>query len=371
MQGKTEQAEAIRKTILATEDVPWRVLTPESLEELKKEALDPDRYNRQAKLLLFDYAVIHHVPSLFRALARLKFRQAEDPFQNLAKIEQKYRRDYADPTRRELKKKLDRYGIDFRDPLNRTPLMLAARTGLADLARDLVKAGGHGNLSDNWGRNPLQIALLEAYRSEDYAKRHIGDIYPLLAPSSIKVKVQGRMIKIDQRLMEFFMLHSMIAMFQDIARVKTRWDLPAFETADFVHSLQHFPEHVIPERRKRRPYLSSILSKNEVNRDDPYNRFLFVRVCHGRYILNPLLEIDIHDEWINVYDLIGISQLEQEEDDGTYESRALRAVLRYVRECQARAAGPASVSGANNKPEQTASDPKTDSRIPDAVEELF
>jgi len=131
------------------------------------------------------------------------------------------------------------------------------------------------------------------------------------------------------------MLHSMIAMFQDIARVKTRWDLPAFETADFVHSLQHFPEHVIPERRKKRPYLSSILSKNEVNRDDPYNRFLFVRVRHGRYILNPLLEIDVNDEWINVYDLIGISELEREGDTGTYEGRALQAVLRYVRECQA------------------------------------
>jgi len=370
MQGKTEQAEAIRKTILATEDVPWRVLTPESLEELKKEALDPDRYNRQAKLLLFDYAVIHHVPSLFRALAKLKFRQAEDPFQNLAKIEQKYHRDYADPTRRELKKKLDRYGIDFRDPLNRTPLMLAAGMGLADLARDLVKAGGHSNLTDNWGRNPLQIALLEAYRSEDYAKRHIGDIYPLLAPSSMKVKVQGRMIKIDQRLMEFFMLHSMIAMFQDIARVKTRWDLPAFETADFVHSLQHFPEHVIPERRKKRPYLSSILSKNEVNRDDPYNRFLFVRVRHGRYILNPLLEIDVNDEWINVYDLIGISELEREGDTGTYEGRALQAVLRYVRECQAKAAPQTQGPVEGNRPETSEAN-GSDSRVPDPVEELF
>ena len=371
MQGKAEQAEAIRKTILATEEVPWRVLTPDTLDELKKEALNPDYYNRQAKLLLFDYAVIHHVPSLFRELARLKFKQAEDPFRNLSKIEQKYQRDYGDPTGKELKKKLNQYGIDFRDPLNRTPLMIAAKTGQADLARDLVKAGAHRNLRDNWGRNPLQIALLEAYRSEEHAKRRIGGIYPLLAPSSVKVKVQGRMIKVDQKLMEFFMLQSMIAMFQDIVRVKTRWDLPAFETADFVHALQHFPEHVIPERRKRRSYLSSILSKNEVNRNDPYNRFVFVRVRHGRYILNPLLDIDIDGEWINVYDLIGISELEQEEDDDTYQGRALRAVLRYVRECQAKAAAQASASGEDNKPEPNESNPETDARARDSVEELF
>ena len=334
-QGKDEQAEAIRRTILATREVPWRVLTPNALEELKTEALNPDQYNRQAKLLLFDYAVIYHVPSLFRALARHKFKQAEDPFRSLRKITLKYQRDYSDPARKGLKKKLDLYGIDFRDPLNRTPLMIAAQLGQADLARDLVQAGAHRTLRDNWGRNSLQIALLEAYRSEEYAQRHIGNIYPLLAPSSVKVKIQERMIKIDGKLMEFFMLHSMIAMFQDIARVKTEIDIPAFETADFVYALRHFPEHVIPHRRKKRSYLSSILSKNEVNRDSPYNRSLFVRVRRGQYILNPLLEIDVNGEWINVYDLVGISEMEREEDDGTHQARALQAILQFVRKRQA------------------------------------
>lgn len=338
MQGKAEQAEAIRKTILVTQDVPWRVLTPDSLEDLKKEALNPGHYNRQAKLLLFDYAVIHHVPALFQALAELQFKQAEDPFRSIGPIRQKYQRDYADPSHKELKKKLNQYGVDFRDQLNRTPLMIAAQLGQVDLAADLVKAGAHLNMRDNWGRNPLQIALLEAYRSGDYAQRHVGGIYQLLTPSSIKVKVQGRMIKIDQHLMEFFILQSMIAMFQDIARVKTKYDLPAFQTADFVHALEYFPEHVIPERRKKRSYLSSILAKNEVERNDPYNRFLFVRVKIGRYILNPALEIDVEGEWINVYDLIGISDLEQENDESTWQGHALQSVLRFVRARQAEAA---------------------------------
>jgi len=335
MQGKAEQAEAIRKTILASQDVPWRILTPDTLEELRQEALNPDHYNRQAKLLLFDYAVIHHVPAFFRELARLKFKQAEDPFRGLRTIEQKYERDYLDPTRKELTKKLQLYGLDFRDPMNRTPLMIAAKLGRAGLARDLVRAGAHKDLMDNWGRNPLQIALREAYRSEDYAKQGIGDIYPLLAPSSVKVKALGRMIKIDQKLMEFFVLQSMIALFQEIVRIKTEWDLPAFETADFVYALQHFPEHVIPERRKRRQYLSSILSKNEVNRKDPYNRHLFVRVRHGRYILNPLLDIDVDGNWVNVYDVIGISELEQEKRGATPQARRLHAVLQFVRKYQA------------------------------------
>ncbi len=335
MQGKTEQAEAIRKTILATEDVPWRVLTPDSLEDLKKEALDPGHYNRQAKLLLFDYAVIHHVTSLFEELERLKFKQAGDPFSHMRKIEQKYQQDYFDPTRRELDKKIQRYGVDFRDPMNETPLMIAAKLGQADLAASLLRAGAHRDARDNWGRRPLQIALRAAYRSEAYARDRIGALYSLLAPSSVKVKVEGRMIKIDERLMEFFVLQSMIALFQEIIRIKTRWDLPAFETADFVYALLYFPEHVVPARRKRRAYLSSILSKNEVNRQGPYNRLLFTRVRYGRYILNPLLEIDIDGHWVNVYDLIGISELEREEQADTPQARRLQAVLQFIRRLQA------------------------------------
>jgi hypothetical protein len=337
MQGKTEQAEAIRKTILATEDVPWRVLTPTALETLKREALDPQRYNRQAKLLLFDYAVTYHVPSLFRELTSHNFKRAATPFQDLQKIERKYQQDYFDQSFRELNRKINLYGIDFLNPLSQTPLMIAAKMGKAELAKTLIRSGAHCDARDNWGRSPLQIALREAYLSKRYANEHIGSIYPLLAPSSIKVKVAGRMIKIDQKLMEFFVVQSMLALFQEIVRVKTRWDLPAFETGDFINALRHFPEHVIPERRKKRAYLSSILAKNEIHRQNPYNRLLFVRVRQGRYILNPLLEIEANDKWVNVYDLIHISDLEQEDGDNSIESKRLHAVLQFVRQQQAQA----------------------------------
>jgi len=339
MQGKVEQAEAIRRTILETQEVPWRVLNPQTLEDLKKDALNPDQYNRQAKLLLFDYALIYHVPYLFRELVRHKFNKAASPFEELKQVEAKYQRGYHDPKLRELQRQMDLYGVDFRNPLNQTPLMIAAKLGMADLARSLIKNGAHREATDNWGRTPLQIALRHAYRSESYARDKIGKMYEILAPSSLKVKVEGRMIKIDQKLMEFFVLQSMIAIFQDIARIKSSWDLPAFETGDFIYSLKYFSEHVIPERRKRRPYLSSILSKNEVERQDPCNRKLFVRVRLGRYILNPSLEIEIRGQWINVYDLIGISALEQEDDD-TCQARTLQSVLRLVRKMQAQHHGP-------------------------------
>ena len=44
--------------------------------------------------------------------------------------------------------------------------------------------------------------------------------------------------------------------------------------------LHHFPDALVPARRKQRAYISSILAKNEVHRDDPYNRKLFRRLKH-------------------------------------------------------------------------------------------
>ena len=140
------------------------------------------------------------------------------------------------------------------------------------------------------------------------------------------------MIKIDRKLMEFFVLQSMLALLQDLFRLKAKWNLPAFETEDFVDSLKAFPEHVIPARRKKRAYISSILSKNEVNKQGPYNRRLFARVRRGLYILNPLLEIEVDNNWVNVYDLIGISELERDEAEESPRSRRIEGVLNFIRQ---------------------------------------
>ena len=57
---------------------------------------------------------------------------------------------------------------------------------------------------------------------------------------------------------------------------------------------------------------SSILAKNEVNREDKYNKKLFIRLRLGQYMPNPLMEILIDDEWINYYDLINIDEIEKQ-----------------------------------------------------------
>jgi hypothetical protein len=312
LQGKKEQAEEIRRVILQQQDVPWQVLTPYNLEALKKEALNPQHFNRQAKLLLFDYAVVHSVPHLLDSLFRLKFNAALEPARHQASIDHKYYQAYRSGNWKEIRQRIDRHGVDFRNPLNQTPLMIAAQFGLEEYAAWLIRNGANAHLMDNWGRTPLQIALRQAYRSEGYARNHIGRLYGILSPSCLRIRVGGRLLKIDGKLMEFFLVNSMMALLQEILRVKIEWNLPAFQTADFVHSLQNFPDHVIPPNRKQRAYLSSILAKNEVRREGSGNRQLFVRVRHGYYILNPLLEVESGDQWINIYDRIHVGEMEKE-----------------------------------------------------------
>jgi len=355
LQGKAEQAEAIRRSVLSIQDVPWKVLTPASLEALTREACDPARYNRQAKQLLFEYAVLYNAPALIDQLVAFKFNRAKNASRELAAVERKYHQDYTERSFHALFRKIGLYGVDFRNPLNQTPLMIAARLGLTTLIQALIRDGANPHLVDNWGRNPLQIALRQAYLDERYARNCIGQAYPALAPSSIKIRIDDRLTKIDNHRSEFFLLSSMLAVAQDILREKIRHSIPAFQTGDFVEALAHFPDHVTPPWRKHRQHITSVLSRHEIFREDPYNRKLFLRVHRGYYILNPRMEVEVNDAWVNVYDLLQIDHLEKEK-----ENPRLQQFVEYVRRWQeVLAAAPAPVP-----PEPAIAPPGLDTQPP-------
>jgi hypothetical protein len=73
--------------------------------------------------------------------------------------------------------------------------------------------------------------------------------------------------------------------------------------------LRHFPDALVPVRRKHRAYISSILAKNEVHRDTPYNRKLFRRLKHGHYIINPQLAVWVEGAWRNIYEVLSLDAL--------------------------------------------------------------
>jgi hypothetical protein len=61
---------------------------------------------------------------------------------------------------------------------------------------------------------------------------------------------------------------------------------------EFMEFIEEMPESILPEYRRKRQYVNSILAKNEIARDDRYNRKLFKRVSRGTYNLNEDMEME-------------------------------------------------------------------------------
>jgi hypothetical protein len=307
-QGKQEQADEIRSQILKIKEIPWKVLKGKTLEDLEQEAFVKD--NKKAKLLLFEYALVYQDHNRMNALSESGFRPAKQPEKGIKPLTQKYYFVYDFKKPDAMLREVDRYGVDFRNPFNQTPLMIAARLGNADHVERLVEIGADTTLINNVGLNPFQIVLEQACISPNYATRKLPDVYKTLEPTDTVLQTDGRLVKLDNRLMEFLMFNLMVAMFytrlgENAASLRSG----AFTSGDFVEVLSHFPNSVLPERRKKRAYISSILSKNEVNREGPYNRKLFRRLKQGHYIINPQLSVLVEGDWRNIYDLLSLDLL--------------------------------------------------------------
>lgn len=308
-QGKTDQVEAIRRTILHMDPVPWRVLTPASVGDLAREALDTSRCNLKTQRLLLDYAATYTVTPLLHALVRAGFKPATQPEIARTHAQQRHGADYHQRGFRDLLRKTEQYGADFRNPLNQTPLILATQLGIEPLAAELVRRGASLFATDNWGRIPLQLALRAAFLNPQYAKNTLGILYPHICPPALTVRIGARLVKIDSHRMEFFLLHAMLALFETILRTKIKTDTPGFETGDFVHALEGFPEAVIPARRRSRQAITAALAGHEVSRQAYGSRCLFLRISRGFYIPNPCMDFEQGDAWVNVLDLLHIDAL--------------------------------------------------------------
>ncbi len=307
-QGKQEQADEIRNQILKLKETPWKVLKGENLEDLEQQALVQD--NKKAKLLLFEYALVYQDHNRMNALSAAGFRPAKQPEKGIKQLTQKYYFVYDLTKPDAMLREVDQYGVNFRNPFNQAPLMIAARLGNAVHVERLVEIGADTTLINNVGFNSFQIVLEQACISPNYATHKLPGVYKKLEPTDMVLQIDGRLVKLDNRLMEFLMLNLMIAMFYThLGEKAASFRGGAFTSGDFLDALSHFPDAVLPERRKKRAYISSILSKNEINRDDPYNRKLFRRIKQGHYIINPKLSVWVEGSWRNIYELLSLDLL--------------------------------------------------------------
>jgi hypothetical protein len=187
---------------------------------------------------------------------------------------------------------------------------VAARLGRSDIVAELLTQGADPERCDTAGRTALRVAIASWLDQRELKPTDFEAVFARLATAPIKVKVGSRMAKLDPSSMEWLLLNLCLVQYRRMVAdaLQHQW-LPAFKAPALANLLGLFPRGVVPTNRKRRAYVSSILSKNEVMGNSPYNRRLFFRAAHGYYVLNPALDIEVRGTWVNVADLMGLPVL--------------------------------------------------------------
>lgn len=311
--GNLEQAEQIRKQVLKQQPVPWTVWTPENLPELEKQALDPNSFNKKAKQQLYEYALLYHQWSLLAQLADLKFSRAINE-QDPAPVERDYARDCFSKEFKELRQKVRTYGVDYRNPLNKTPLMTAISVSRLDIAEWLIQEGALVEATDNAGLSVFwQLHTRSSTVSQCLMTHDIHTpVYERLAPDCINIQFEQRLIRLEKHQFDYWMLVAFIVLMDRNATrpLKGKWvwnriDDIHFMTSDTLAAIcAQFPRTVMPAFRTKRTYCSASLSRNEAYGKALYNRKISFRVGYGLYVINPSLQLQINEKWIPIYDLL-------------------------------------------------------------------
>jgi len=295
LQGKQEQAEAIRNTLLKQAAPPWQVFDEATTRELLTKVFSGAVSGRKTRQQLQAVIQCQDEPVLTRRLQQQTGSATSAPASvPPAGLDRKLNSGYFSANFRDVLTDCDRYGIDHRLPMNVTPLMAAAATGNIPLIEALLRRGADPEAVDHFGRNALHWAMLQAFSNTEMARRSFAGIYELLAPASVDVNTGDRLVRIDRHLSEYFLFQTLWVLFKSRFTRATRTLEAAFDTQAILDAWENMPANAVRPDRKRRQFLSGLLSRNEIDRDYAYNRKLFRRLRQGWYQFSPQLSVRRH-----------------------------------------------------------------------------
>ncbi len=336
LQGKQEQAQAIRTTFLQGKPVPWTPWSRALIEELAPKALDRANPSAKQKQLLMDYALWHGQQGWVEQLGRAGFQPARnlapagefgwvgqaamlvfpspDPHllvqqarRAVDSLRQRHLQPYSGKHFKDVLRLCDLHGVDHASPVGATPLMLAARAGNLALVETLIDKGADTGRVDDFGQTAWLQAVNRAIDDSAFAKQALPRLFDALAPAVIDLQVDGRLVRISPHQGEYWPLTLMLAGFKTQwsiceARTEPRWKYVEGFFAEQLHQvLMALPIQLWPEKRRKRSYINQVLARAEVDSAYLPARKLWARTRNGHYLPNPELLLRDGEGWQPVY----------------------------------------------------------------------
>ena len=312
-QGKNEQAEEIRKNILKQHPVPWKIQSLTSLLPIVPLALDPQGHNKKEQRALFEMAYAHSLTWILDRLASAKYALASNRKDAEIVMARNFYAEYSVERRSALRKLVFTHGVQFQNQLGERPLTVAAKLRDVELISQLLEWGASRVVFGPGGLLPVGHITQDVVEKRLVNPVEIEQLMRLLTPSSLTLRFHGKLQKLDAKAPEFQLFQTVLAFSLSAMFEKTSGDFftSGFDAATAAKWLSHFPDSIVPPWRKKRPYVSSLLSKHEADKilnevalrehdsgeSSPglavgKSKGLFVRTSHGRYMVNPALEIE-------------------------------------------------------------------------------
>jgi hypothetical protein len=285
LQGKQEQADAIRSTILRATPVPWTVLHDKGFEEVHQKVFAPGSVFTKAKQQLFDFGAFHDLGVLTVSVElKAGFRSPRSYAETRTAMRDRLLAMYRDKDPGKVWADVARYGLEHRNMMSLTPLMLAAHVGNPGLAEALIERGARVDAVDVMGRMPLHFALRSAFHDAAFAQEKLGALYELLCPTGLDIEASGRLLRLARSQAEFFVLAVMLARFHETYDGARR-RVSGFTASMLDDSaLAPFPRSVVPEARRRRVYWNGVLARAEIDSTYVPARRLWRRERTGHYV---------------------------------------------------------------------------------------
>jgi hypothetical protein len=347
LQGKQEQAQLIRDTILQFKPVPWTPWSQPLMVDFAAKALDRNNPSAKPRQALFDYALWHGQQAWIEKLALINFQPAsglapdgefgwightarlgfhDAEFEQQTKLaqravmamRQRHLQPFVAKNFKEILRQCDVYGVDHLTTVGASALMLAARAGNVPMVEALLQRGANPDMVDDFGHTPWQYALNRALEEPDFAKASIAKLFDLIAPPAIDVQVDSRLVRIERHQGEYWVFSLMLA------GLKTQWSRCCFRQqppwkfaqgffAEQLHQvLECLPVHLWKEIRRKRSYINQVLARCEVDSSYRPARKLWCRTRNGHYFPNPdLLVRTGEQDWQPIYERLNMSWIGQ------------------------------------------------------------